>query len=95
MKAKTKPSNDDIYSPVSISMYQGFDSTTTKPTEDSRYLTRTPSPTPSELREMNTGAIDWKTVTSREFWFRKEWICGLISIYLFDEKLKGFDKGTM
>jgi hypothetical protein len=83
VEAKTKPGNDDIYSPVSISMYQELNSTTTidtKPNEDSRYLTRTPSPTPSELREMNTGAIDWKTVTSREFWIRKEWICELISI---------------
>ncbi|EKM77274.1 hypothetical protein AGABI1DRAFT_130686 [Agaricus bisporus var. burnettii JB137-S8] len=34
----------------------------------------TPSPTPSEEKEMKTGAIDWKSVTNWRFWIRKEWI---------------------
>lgn len=37
----------------------------------------TPSPTPSEEKEMKTGAIDWKSVTNWRFWIRKEWICML------------------
>jgi hypothetical protein len=57
-----------------------FPSTTTfKPSEDVEdgIVLRggTPSPTPSEEREMKTGAIDWKTITNWRFWIRKEWIC--------------------
>ena len=36
---------------------------------------RTPSPTPSELRELKSGVIDWQGMKSRSFWFRREWIC--------------------
>ncbi|KAF5367937.1 hypothetical protein D9758_004472 [Tetrapyrgos nigripes] len=36
-------------------------------------MTRTPSPTPSELLALTTGAIDWKSLRSRQFWVRKEW----------------------
>ncbi|KXN80895.1 Golgi apparatus membrane protein TVP38 [Leucoagaricus sp. SymC.cos] len=34
---------------------------------------RTPSPTPSELKELNKGAIDWKAMSNWRFWIRKEW----------------------
>lgn len=36
---------------------------------------RTPSPTPSELRGMKSGVIDWKTLSNWRFWIRKDWIC--------------------
>jgi hypothetical protein len=36
---------------------------------------RTPSPTPSELKELRTGAIDWAGLRSWRFWFRREWLC--------------------
>lgn len=39
--------------------------------EYSRQLSRTPSPTPSELRELETGS--WKRYISPKFWLRKEW----------------------
>lgn len=35
---------------------------------------RTPSPTPSEAKELKTGAIDWKSLTDWRFWIRKEWL---------------------
>ncbi|KAK1222287.1 hypothetical protein PQX77_014920 [Marasmius sp. AFHP31] len=35
--------------------------------------TRTPSPTPSEAKELKSGAIDWKTIGNWRFWVRKEW----------------------
>ncbi|KAJ2923115.1 hypothetical protein H1R20_g13977, partial [Candolleomyces eurysporus] len=35
---------------------------------------RTPSPTPSELKELQTGAIDWAGLRSWRFWFRREWL---------------------
>ncbi|KAJ8519202.1 hypothetical protein ONZ45_g3857 [Pleurotus djamor] len=34
---------------------------------------RTPSPTPSEARELKTGAIDWKAILNWRFWIRREW----------------------
>ncbi|RDB21755.1 Golgi apparatus membrane protein TVP38 [Hypsizygus marmoreus] len=37
-------------------------------------LSRTPSPTPSEARELKTGVLDWKTVRKWRFWFRREWL---------------------
>lgn len=36
---------------------------------------RTPSPTPSEAKELQHGAINWKAMRSWKFWFRKEWRC--------------------
>ncbi|PPR02682.1 hypothetical protein CVT24_002104 [Panaeolus cyanescens] len=38
------------------------------------HVSRTPSPTPSELKELDSGAIDWKSMRSRKFWFRREWL---------------------
>ena len=40
-------------------------------------LSRTPSPTPSEVQELETGAVNWKRLSTTKFWFRKEWICML------------------
>jgi uncharacterized membrane protein YdjX (TVP38/TMEM64 family) len=44
-----------------------------KAREDLR-LSRTPSPTPSEMKELETGAVNWRSLSTRKFWFRKEWI---------------------
>lgn len=40
-----------------------------------RRSSRTPSPTPSEAKELETGAIDWARMRNWRFWIRKEWIC--------------------
>jgi hypothetical protein len=39
-----------------------------------RDVARTPSPTPSELKEMSSGAIDFKAMLNWRFWIRREWI---------------------
>ncbi|TRM65968.1 hypothetical protein BD626DRAFT_486358 [Schizophyllum amplum] len=56
-------------------------------------IARTPSPTPSEERELKSGVFDWKTMSKWRFWIRKEWtwyyvafvivmvLFGLITIY--------------
>ncbi|KAF9005110.1 hypothetical protein BDQ17DRAFT_1424263 [Cyathus striatus] len=45
-----------------------------KDVEEARGLGRTPSPTPSEARELSrSGAIDWKSMMNWKFWIRKEW----------------------
>jgi hypothetical protein len=36
---------------------------------------RTPSPTPSEKKELGKGAIDWKAMMNWRFWIRREWLC--------------------
>jgi hypothetical protein len=43
--------------------------------DDHREISRTPSPTPSELEALKTGALDWKTLSNWRFWIRKEWTC--------------------
>jgi hypothetical protein len=69
----------------SVSLHEELPSPSTLETkhdEYSRQLNRTPSPTPSELRELGSGAIDWKRVTSWRFWIRKEWACSSLSLRL-------------
>lgn len=48
--------------------------------DDARQLSRTPSPTPSEVRALKfrLGTVDWKAMASRKFWFRREWLCALL-----------------
>jgi hypothetical protein len=47
-----------------------------KAAEDGRQLSRTPSPTPSEERELRTtGPFDWKAMSQPKFWIRREWLC--------------------
>ncbi|KAF9443820.1 hypothetical protein P691DRAFT_382491 [Macrolepiota fuliginosa MF-IS2] len=43
---------------------------------------RTPSPTPSEQKELGSGAIDWKAMMKWRFWIRKEWIWYYIIIVI-------------
>ncbi|KDR72938.1 hypothetical protein GALMADRAFT_252295 [Galerina marginata CBS 339.88] len=67
------------YPPQNDGMYATLNSTTTIETkvgdvEDARRISRTPSPTPSEAKELRTGAIDWKTLSSPKFWIRREWL---------------------
>ncbi|KAE9399671.1 hypothetical protein BT96DRAFT_801982, partial [Gymnopus androsaceus JB14] len=37
-------------------------------------LNRTPSPTPSEAKELSTGAIDFKSLMNWRFWIRRQWL---------------------
>jgi len=61
-----------------------------KLTEDRQAINRTPSPTPSEVEALKTGALSWKAFRSWKFWFRKEWtvyyiiilIAALVTIFL-------------
>jgi hypothetical protein len=47
-----------------------------KAAEDGRQISRTPSPTPSEERELRTaGAFDWRNLLQWSFWIRREWLC--------------------
>ena len=48
--------------------------------DDARRLSRTPSPTPSEMRALKfrLDTIDWKKMASKKFWFRREWLCSLL-----------------
>ncbi|KAF8633114.1 hypothetical protein AX15_001497 [Amanita polypyramis BW_CC] len=43
---------------------------------------RTPSPTPSETRELQTGAIDWKAMMNWKFWLRKEWFWYYVALVI-------------
>jgi len=53
----------------------------TKAAEDARAIARTPSPTPSEERELKSGVFDWKTLGNWRFWIRKDRIC-MLPIFL-------------
>ncbi|KAJ2986864.1 hypothetical protein NUW54_g9598 [Trametes sanguinea] len=60
-------------------------------TVDLRAANRTPSPTPSEAKELaKTSVIDWDAMKKRSYWLRKEWtwyyvaflVC-LVAVILF------------
>lgn len=75
-----------LYPPQQNILYPAMNSTSTLETklgEDPRQISRTPSPTPSELKELKTGAIDWETLKRKSFWFRREWLCA----YPFSDQL--------
>ena len=81
----TREQNNIPLAQSSVSLHEQFhlpSTSGTKHDEYSRQLNRTPSPTPSELRELGTGAIEWKRVMSWRFWFRKEWACSSLTLFL-------------
>ncbi|KAH9937921.1 uncharacterized protein BXZ73DRAFT_76540 [Epithele typhae] len=44
------------------------------PAVEVRAVTRTPSPTPSEAKELKkSGIFDWQAMSKLRYWFRKEW----------------------
>ncbi|EDR03489.1 uncharacterized protein LACBIDRAFT_307235 [Laccaria bicolor S238N-H82] len=45
-----------------------------KTLEEGRGTGRTPSPTPSEEKELQSGAINWKAMMTWRFWFRRAWL---------------------
>ncbi|KAF9524227.1 hypothetical protein CPB83DRAFT_861653 [Crepidotus variabilis] len=64
----------------STTTLQSLTSTKIDHNERAREISRTPSPTPSELKELKTGAIDWKAFAKPSFWIRKDWILYYIII---------------
>lgn len=75
-------SNPYMYPPDGASApYSLNDSSTTihgKYEFTANRVSRTPSPTPSEAAELaRDGVIDWKSMKSWRFWFRREWLCAL------------------
>ncbi|PPQ67777.1 hypothetical protein CVT25_009080 [Psilocybe cyanescens] len=84
MAAYNKPMNNapgpymtTDYPPQQDAMYDTVTSVSsieTKVAADPRQLSRTPSPTPSEAKELKTGAIDWKTMSNPKYWIRREWL---------------------
>ncbi|KIM44279.1 hypothetical protein M413DRAFT_443299 [Hebeloma cylindrosporum] len=74
-----------LYPPQQNVLYPAMNSTSsleTKVAEDPRQISRTPSPTPSELKELKTGAIDWKTLRTKSFWFRREWLWYYVIVFV-------------
>jgi len=72
----TREQNKSNLAQSTVSLNEESQSASTSETKHDGYLrqlSRTPSPTPSEIQELETGAIDWKTVMSRKFWIRKDW----------------------
>ena len=51
---------------------------------DVRAINRTPSPTPSEAKELaKKGVFDWEAMMKWRYWFRKDWACASCSPLLF------------
>ncbi|KAJ7764824.1 snare associated Golgi protein-domain-containing protein [Mycena metata] len=42
--------------------------------DDRRQISRTPSPTPSEVKALSDGLLNWKQLLQWRFWARKDWI---------------------
>lgn len=74
--SSTQETTPNLYPPHAA--YHGLTNSAmsfdTKPGEDTQ-VSRTPSPTPSEAKELESGAVDWKALLTGKFWFRKEWLC--------------------
>ncbi|KAJ3782364.1 hypothetical protein GGU11DRAFT_748191 [Lentinula aff. detonsa] len=45
-------------------------------------LNRTPSPTPSEMKELQSGAIDFKAMMNWRFWIRREWLWYYVAVVI-------------
>lgn len=79
--SSTQETTPNLYPPHAA--YHGTNSAMlfdTKPGEDTQ-VSRTPSPTPSEAKELESGAVDWKALLTGKFWFRKEWLCTSSSFF--------------
>lgn len=49
-------------------------------TVDMRQISRTPSPTPSEMTALSKKHLfDFEAMKSWKFWFRREWLCAFIT----------------
>ena len=47
-----------------------------RPGVDVRAINRTPSPTPSEAKELaKTSVFDWEAMMKWKYWFRRDWAC--------------------
>ena len=52
-----------------------------RPGMDVRAINRTPSPTPSEAKELaKTSVFDWEAMMKWSYRFRREWACALLSL---------------
>ncbi|KAK0447378.1 uncharacterized protein EV420DRAFT_1568434 [Desarmillaria tabescens] len=47
-----------------------------------RDITRTPSPTPSEAKELKTGVFSWEVMGKWRFWFRREWLWYYVALVI-------------
>ena len=57
---------------------------------DDTRLSRTPSPTPSEVKELQSSAVDWKSLATKKFWFRRDWLCTLSLLTSFQVMIRTF-----
>ncbi|KAK0414399.1 hypothetical protein EV421DRAFT_1728635, partial [Armillaria borealis] len=47
-----------------------------------RDVTRTPSPTPSEAKELKTGVFSWEVMGKWRFWIRREWLWYYVALVI-------------
>ncbi|KAF8804024.1 hypothetical protein BYT27DRAFT_7108525 [Phlegmacium glaucopus] len=72
----------NLYPPSHEAVYHGLPNPSeTAVGEDSR-LPRTPSPTPSEAKELESGAVSWKSLSTRKFWFRRAWLWYYVALVI-------------
>ncbi|KAF5350923.1 hypothetical protein D9758_010543 [Tetrapyrgos nigripes] len=74
-----KPSPYDTSNPVNVNFGP---SSPNNANVNRAALMRTPSPTPSEQKELGTGAIDWKSLLNWRFWLRREWLWYYVALVI-------------
>ncbi|KAK0187210.1 hypothetical protein F5146DRAFT_1063939 [Armillaria mellea] len=47
-----------------------------------RDISRTPSPTPSEAKELKTGVFSWEVIGKWRFWIRREWLWYYVALVI-------------
>lgn len=63
-----------------------------RPPETTPPQRQTPSPTPSEQKELAKGAINWSAMMNWRFWIRREWLC-MFRSYLVLRIIDNVDTG--
>ncbi|KAF8883030.1 hypothetical protein BD779DRAFT_1472716 [Infundibulicybe gibba] len=70
------PYNNPLSHPTTTPVFHS------KPADGVQEASRTPSPTPSEQKELTTGVFDWKTLSKWRFWIRREWLWRYVALIL-------------
>ncbi|KAK7460533.1 hypothetical protein VKT23_009254 [Stygiomarasmius scandens] len=71
-----KPTSYDPSTPINVNLSPHPNNM------DRARMMRTPSPTPSEQKELSSGAIDWKTLMNWRFWLRREWLWYYVALVI-------------
>ena len=72
--------------------HKAYDSESTPFFVEQMRITRTPSPTPSEVEALENKKFDWSRLLTKEFWFRRETLSKYFHCQSFSMAYQRFPK---